>query len=176
MRQALHIFREDTRHLWCEIGLALLVTVLFTVSEIRHAIEGVGKSGYLGRYLLPLAWWILIARVIHAEPLPGDRQFWLTRPYSRKSLLAAKALFILVWVNLPKLVADIVIVGAGAFSLRAELPGLLWSQVLLTAVFVLPMAALAAITTGTIVTIESLAHIRRDFVIPNLRLADFESR
>lgn len=146
MRQALHIFRKDTRHLWPEIAVALLVTALFTVSEIRHAAEGGSED--LARYLLPLAWWTLIARVIHAEPLPGDRQFWLTRPYERKSLLAAKALFILAWVNVPTLVAHAVIVGVSGFSIPAELPGLLWSQVLLTAVFLLPMAALAAITTG----------------------------
>lgn len=148
MRQALHIFRKDTRHLWPEIAVALLVTALFTVYEIRYATELVVMQLDLARLLLPLAWWTLIARVIHSEPLAGDRQFWLTRPYARRSLLAAKALFILAWVNVPTLVAHAVIVGAAGFSIRGEIPGLLWSQVLLTAVFMLPMAALAAITTG----------------------------
>src|SRR5256885_7885270 len=49
--------------------------------------------------LLPLAWWTLIARVIHDEVLPGDNQFWITRPYSWKSLLGAKALFILAFIR-----------------------------------------------------------------------------
>ena len=44
--------------------------------------------------LLPIAAWVLIARVIHAEALPGTQQFWLTRPYSRGSLLAARPCFL----------------------------------------------------------------------------------
>jgi hypothetical protein len=98
--------------------------------------------------LLPLAWWTLIARVIHDEALPGDSQFWTTRPYSWKSLLGAKVLFIVAFISLPMLLADGVIVRAYGLPLGAELPGLLWSQVLLAIVFVLPIAALSAVTTG----------------------------
>jgi hypothetical protein len=98
--------------------------------------------------LLPLAWWTLIARVIHDEALPGDSQFWTTRPYSWKSLLGAKVLFILAFISLPMLLADGLIVRAYGLQLGAELPGLLWSQVLLAIVFVLPIAALSAVTTG----------------------------
>jgi hypothetical protein len=32
----------------------------------------------------------LIARSIHAEAIPGDRQFWLARLYVRCSLFGAK--------------------------------------------------------------------------------------
>lgn len=154
MRQALHIFKKDVRFLWYEIAITLLVAAAFTFTGARQALwltePAVNRSiaWALLMFLLPLAWWNLIARVIHAEALPGDRQFWLTRPYGRKSLLGAKALFILVFVNLPMLIADAVIIRAYGFSPLAELPGLLWSQVLLTAIFVLPMAALSAITTG----------------------------
>ena len=99
--------------------------------------------------MLPIAGWVLIARLIHAEALPGTRQFWLTRPYSRGSLLAAKMLFLLIFINLPKLVADAMIVHRFRYSLSAALPGLLWSQVLLFGLFVLPLAALAALTSST---------------------------
>jgi putative effector of murein hydrolase LrgA (UPF0299 family) len=51
-------------------------------------------------------------------------------------------------VNLPLLLADAAILHAYGFRIGAELPGLLWSQVLLTAGFVLPIAALSAVTTG----------------------------
>lgn len=151
MRQALHIFKKDVRHLWLEIAVVLAMAAAFTWMGTRRAPwSGVPRemAGGLLMFPLPLAWWILIARVIHSEALPGHRQFWLTRPYAWKSLLGAKALFILVFVNLPMLVADAVIIRAHGFSLLAELPGFLWSQVLLTAVFVLPMAALSAVTTG----------------------------
>ena len=46
------------------------------------------------------------------------------------------------------LVAQVVILRAYGFHPAAELPGLLWTQVLITDVLVLPVAALAALTTG----------------------------
>ena len=102
----------------------------------------------MARFLLPLAAWILIARVIHAEALPGDRQFWRTRPYEWKSLLGAKALFILAFVSVPVLLTDILILLVYGFPLLPNLSGLLWSQLLLTVSLALPAAALASITVG----------------------------
>ncbi len=154
MRQAFHIFKKDVRHLWLEISIALAGAAAFTFTVARGtqslndpaAVQGVAAA--LLTYLLPAAWGALIARLIYAEPLPGDRQFWVTRPYEWKSLLAAKALSIAVFVNLPKLIADALIVRAYGFKIGSELGGLLWTQVLLTAAFVLPVAALSAVTAG----------------------------
>jgi hypothetical protein len=154
MRQTLHIFKKDVRHLWFEIVVVLFAVAGFTFTEARRALwladPGTNRiaASTLLVFLLPLAWWMLIARVVHEEPLPGDRQFWLTRPYFWRSLLAAKALFILVSINMPMLAADAVIVHAYGLSIRSELPGLFWSQVLLTVAFILPITALAALTTG----------------------------
>jgi hypothetical protein len=154
MRQALHIFRKDVRHLWLEISIALTATGAFTFVVARGsqslndpaAVQGVAAT--LLTYLLPAAWCALIARLIYAEPLAGNRQFWITRPYSWKSLLAAKGLFVAAFIGLPKLIADAVILRAWGFKLGSELAGLLWAQVLLAAVLVLPVAALSAVTTG----------------------------
>jgi len=155
MRQTLHIFKKDVRHLWFEIAIAITAVAAFTFTGARRALWLVDPvtnrtaAWTMVLILLPLAWWTLIARVIHDEALPGDRQFWITRPYSWKSLLGAKALFIFVFINLPMLLADVAIVRACALHpLGAELPGLLWSQVLLAIVFVLPIAALSALTAG----------------------------
>jgi hypothetical protein len=154
MRQALHIFKKDVHHFWFEITVAISVVAAFTFTGARRALwlvnPGTNRiaAWTLVMFLLPLAWWTLIARVIHDEALPGDRQFWITRPYSWNSLLGAKALFILAFINLPMLIADGVIVRAYGLPLGAELPGLLWSQILLTIVFLLPMVALSALTTG----------------------------
>ncbi len=154
MRQALHIFKKDVRHLWFEIAVAITVVAAFTFTGARRAlwladpVTNRIAAWTLVMILLPLTWWTLIARVIHDEVLPGDHQFWITRPYSWKSLLGAKALFILAFISIPMLLADGVIVRAHGLPLGAELPGLLWSQVLLAIVFVLPIAALSALTTG----------------------------
>jgi hypothetical protein len=154
MGQAIHIFKKDVRHLRFEIAIAITVTALFAFIETKHALWPVDAvysdtpASYLALLLLPVAWWMLIGRAVHDEALPGDRQFWITRPYSWRSLLSAKLLFILAFVNLPMLIAQIVIVHAYGFSIGAELTGLLWSQVLLTIVFVLPVLAISALTTG----------------------------
>jgi len=154
MRQTLHIFKKDVRHLWFEIAVAITVVAAFTFTGARRALWLVHPATNrtaawtLVMILLPLAWWTLIARVIHDEALPGDSQFWITRPYSWKSLLGAKALFILAFINIPMLLADGVIVRAYGLPLGIEMPGLLWSQVLIAIVFILPIAALSALTTG----------------------------
>jgi hypothetical protein len=137
MRQALHIFKKDARYLWYEIAvtLALVVVVIFY---------------WWLEFMVPIAWCILTARLIYAEPLPGDRLFWITRPYSWKSLLAAKALFILVFVNLPMIIADIIILSKNGFPIFENLAGVVWSQVLITSVFVLPVVVLATITTSLV--------------------------
>jgi hypothetical protein len=154
LRQTLHIFKKDVRYLWLEISIVLAATGAFTFVVARGsqslndpaAVQGAAAT--LLTYLLPVAWCALIARLIYAEPLAGNQQFWATRPYAWKSLLAEKALFIAVFINLPKLIGDTVILRAYGFEIRSELGGLLWTQVLLTAVLVLPVAALSAVTTG----------------------------
>jgi hypothetical protein len=154
MRQALHIFRKDVRHLWLEISIALAATAAFTFlvargsQSLNDPAAAQGVAATLLTYLLPAAWCALIARLIYAEPLAGNRQFWITRPYAWKSLLAAKGLFIAAFISLPKLIADAVILRAWDFKIGSELGGLLWAQVLLAAVLVLPVAALSAVTTG----------------------------
>jgi hypothetical protein len=154
MRQALHILRKDVRHLWRELFAALLLVVAFCFVGARRGlwldVPGTERTAAwtLVTFLLPLSWWILIARLIHDEALPGDCQFWITRPYQRKSLLGAKLLFILAFINIPILISDVIILGAYHLSVAVEWPGLLWNQVLLTIVFLLPVIILSALTTG----------------------------
>jgi hypothetical protein len=170
MRQALHILKKDMRGHWYEIAVTLAVTALFAFTGIRQASfwsqggESRAFAGSLVLWALPLAWWALITRVIHSEALPGDRQFWLTRPYRKGSLLGAKVLFILLFVNLPMIVADTLIVSAYGFWAAAILPGLLWSQVLLTAVFLLPIAALSTLTKGLVQLVLTLTAIAVAFL------------
>jgi hypothetical protein len=56
----------------------------------------------------------------------------------------------LLFINLPLLIAQAAILKAFGFSLSAQLAGLLWTQVLLTVAFDLPVAAVAALTTGLV--------------------------
>jgi hypothetical protein len=149
MRQTLHIFKKDVRHLRWEIGLALLLTAAFASSDIADNQRLANGGDQILKSLLPLSWLYLIGRVIQSEALPGNKQFWLTRPYSRKSLFAAKVLFLLTFITLPMMVSDSVILGMAGFSPAGHLSGLLWEQVLRWMVLIAPAMAVAAITTGT---------------------------
>src|SRR6187431_934695 len=97
-------------------------------------------------YILGGGWVVLIALAFHAKALPGDRHFWLTRPYSRASLAGAKALFVLAYITLPMTLAQALTLRLNGLPLGANLDGLLWEQVLITLVVALPAVALATVT------------------------------
>src|SRR5207245_1051798 len=135
MNQVLHIFRKDIRQHWWEIGASLAMAVAYAWNESRHDTGSgyfqVGASSFLMPILAPLlvaAWALAIVRVIQAESLAGDRQFWVTRPYEWKKLLAAKVLFVLVFVNVPLLILQAFLLVKAGFPLRAHIPGLLGLQ------------------------------------------------
>ena len=151
-QQALHIFRKDVREFRIELGVVFALTLFLVLANVQtweNLQERGGFSlddGEIFDVLLPLVWGLLIARVIHAEALPGDRHFWLTRPYSRAGLILAKALFIAAFVNLPLLVAQALIVSLDGLPLSAYIGSLLWNQVTVTAAFLVPIAAIASLT------------------------------
>ncbi|MGH9575700.1 MAG: hypothetical protein ACRD40_19500 [Candidatus Acidiferrales bacterium] len=141
MRQALHIFKKDVRYLSGEI---LLVAALAGVFAWKLAAQW-------AEILLPIAAVYLIARLIHAEAIPGDRQLWTTRPYRWKSLLAAKVLFILAFVSAPTLLAQMYILAQAQLPVAGNWQGLLWSQFVTLIAVWLPIAALAAMTSSIVI-------------------------
>jgi hypothetical protein len=97
---------------------------------------------------VPLSWWILITRVVHAESLVGDRQWWITRPYEWSQLLGAKLLFLAAFVLLPFFAAQCVLLEEAGFRWFEYLPGLGLNLVLVFGILVGPLLALAAVTSG----------------------------
>jgi len=159
MRRILAIFRKDARHLWPQ---AAVLAFLMGVSALLDPTYRGGALVYydlLPSFALPLSCWLIVISVIHQEKLPGDRQYWLTRPYSRKELLAAKLLFLAVFINLPLLVYHAGVYAALGIPPASHLQELLWKQVFFTAFYVLPAAALASITrsVGRVLTISLLS-------------------
>ena len=67
-----------------------------------------------------IGWFLLIVRVVHEEVLASDRQFWVTRPYEWKKLLAAKVLFLVVFVNLPLFIVQMVLLSKAGFQANRE--------------------------------------------------------
>ena len=138
MGQTIHILKKDIRHLRLEIGVVLVMAASF---------GGVGHALSMGA-LMSAAAAYLIVRVIQAEPIPGDTQFWITRPYRWTHLLAAKLAFIVLFVNLPVFGAQWVIFVRDGFSVTPNLPGLLWGFLLAFFGVAIPIAALATLTPG----------------------------
>jgi hypothetical protein len=174
MKQMLHIFAKDSRQFWPEILICLALVAAFIwiypsswlVGNTLSAVAGGDFvralfEQYLGgilKLLIPVSWWLLIARVIHAEALVGDRQFWLTRPYEWKKLLGAKALFLLVFLYLPLLTAQFLLLFIAGFRPLSFIPGLLFNLLLVTGILVLPLMAIASVTaTFARVTVTLLA-------------------
>ena len=156
MNQAIHIFRKDVRHLWREISVALLLLIFYTATapakwmgESHGAIAG--DFAQVGIALLPtllfFTWSFLFIRAIQDERLVGDRQFWITRPYTWPSLLTAKVLFILAFLNLPLFLVGCILMLQSGFSPLHFLPGILFQQLALMIIFTLPVAAMASVTT-----------------------------
>jgi hypothetical protein len=163
MKQVLHIFAKDSRRFWPEILISLAITAAFVLIYPRQWMRGSSNIGFNAQggfnvllptlvsvliVLVPVSWWLLISRVIHAETLVGDRQFWLTRPYEWKKLLAAKVLFLLVFVYLPFFTAQCLLLLMAGFHPLFWLGGLLFNLLLITGILILPLFALAAVTSN----------------------------
>jgi hypothetical protein len=163
MKQIFNIFRKDLRRFWREIAVSLALLVMYSWNDAR-GWAGEGNVGYAGIgalisyqflsglvvVLLPIAWAFLIVRVIQGEALVGDRQFWITRPYEWKKLLAAKVLFVAFTINVPLLIADVVLLAKAGFPPAHYVNGLLWMQVLIALILILPIATLATITASVV--------------------------
>jgi ABC-type transport system involved in multi-copper enzyme maturation permease subunit len=164
VHQVLHIFRKDCRQFWPEIVSTLVLTLAFVwaypyqwaspndprFSPDRGLLDlthlQILASVITG--LLPVTWFFLTARVVHAENLIGTRQFWVTRPYDWKKLLAEKFFFLLVFLYVPFASAQLALLGRAGFAPLHYLPGLLFNLLLLTGICVLPFLSFAAVVSS----------------------------
>jgi len=160
MNQIWNIFRKDARHHWPEIVASLALLAAFAWLDIHtwglpNEVVAAGAFSFvllfrilpgLVNVLLPLSWIFLIVRVVQGESLVGDRQFWVTRPYDWRLLLAAKTLFVVAFVNLPLFCMDMFLLAQAGFHPTHYLVGLLCMQLMWTLLMFLPAAAVASIT------------------------------
>jgi len=164
MKQILNIVRKDLRRFWREIAVSLALLATYSWNDVRgwagerNLVANAGLAALFGYQflsglvaaLLPIAWAFLIVRVVHGEALVGDRQFWVTRPYEWKKLLAAKVLFVVLTISLPMLIADSLLLAKAGFSPTHYVVGLLWMQMLIALVLILPIATLATVTASVV--------------------------
>ncbi len=150
--QPLHIFRKDILHLWPETAASVVLIAAFAWAapsgwaQSQYAQAAVLLAGFLKVFLIPISWLVMISRLIHDEPLVGDRQFWTSRPYHWGNLLAAKVLYLLVFLYLPFFLMQVYLLKHAGLYPTTVIPALLHNLLLLTVVVVIPLAAIAAVT------------------------------
>jgi hypothetical protein len=148
MRQAIHILRKDVRRSRIYISAVWSLVVANAVLTPRWERPGGESEFFLGwlHLLIGAAWWFTIAHLVHGERLVGERQFWVSRPYSWRSLLGSKLLFCVVFLCLPLLAADYAILVQEGFSPAVLWRSLLVRQCAVAGVYMMPPFVLAAIT------------------------------
>jgi hypothetical protein len=155
MKQILHILRKDARHHWPEILAALILLTACFVEEPREWAHRAPTTPFFSflagalPVLLFVSWAFLIERLVHGESLVGERQFWITRPYEWRKLLAAKLLGIVMFIHVPLFVAQIALLAYGHFPIGSAILPLLAFHLTFALLLVIPMMAIAAVTAGT---------------------------
>jgi ABC-type transport system involved in multi-copper enzyme maturation permease subunit len=148
---AIHFFKRDLRRAWWLYSIWLLVYLaegLFAVSISPKVDGGVASNMALSFIMFPvlriLVLVVLVAQLVHEDPLVGSTAFWLTRPVSRFSLFLSKAAGLGIVVLIPVVVNTAVLSRFGLLhsELRLAAVGILAHQ----CSFVLPIAAVAALT------------------------------
>lgn len=138
------ILKRDARGLRMELALlgVLAVLVAWTFTHFDDASWAALTAAVGANYV--------IARVIHADAVAGDAPFWITRPYPPRSMLLAKVLFLLLFIQLPMAAVDFYVIGAQGFSIGESLPGLFTFQALMFVCAVMPVAGVASLTSGLV--------------------------
>ena len=94
MRKIAALARKDLRYIWPHLLAVLPLMFVFATNDLdlltRHAPVLVATAWQLLYLATPVAIWSLVAALVHGEPLVGDRQYWLTRPFTWYHLAAAK--------------------------------------------------------------------------------------
>jgi hypothetical protein len=143
------ILKKDCKLLW---PLALLIAFAHAISTLLWWYRdhgGLSDDLINVSKILPLiaalGSAILSLFVIHTDPIPGDREDWLTRPIRPFDLLAAKFLFVLLAVIAPVFLISAVEGLVDGFSLLASLTAAFGHCALLFLIC-LPAIMLGAIT------------------------------
>lgn len=153
--QPLHIFRKDLIHIWPEVLVSIILVAGFGWTQpMTWSASPTSEMSYawpiaagLLRVLIPISWLVVLSRLVQDEELVGDRQFWITRPYTWHSLLLSKLLFVVVFLCVPFLLMQSFMLHRAHLYPTHALSGLLEVQLTLLMVAFLPLLAIAAVTT-----------------------------
>lgn len=144
MSLILHIARKDLRQSW---GILAATLALFLLTTWTMASPRQQRSMFVDVETVVLVAWMIATGVLwQREPLPGQRAYWFARPIPWQNLLQAKSLVVTVAIFLPILATHAVILAANGLPVAPNLPALVWNAAMIIALYILPVAVLAAIS------------------------------
>src|SRR5438876_3187335 len=150
---AWHILRKDWRLLWPLVtALAALQAVLAFARYEGGLFNGLPTVPMAFLELLAVATVIML--VVQQDPIPGVRPDWLVRPIRRRDLFLAKLLFVIVFVQGPWFLTELVQGMTNGFALRQSAAAAAASGIRVGLALTLPVlafAALAASVTETLI-------------------------
>jgi hypothetical protein len=154
-----HILKKDWTLLWP------LVTALAVLQGLLAWGRFAGGPFLNGFTLVPVSLFVLLAvaivitLVVHQDPIAGVRQDWLVRPISRRDLFLAKLFFVVVLVQGPIFVTDLLQGLANGFSLGQSAGAAITYAVRMLLTLSLPVLAFATLTASVTETIVASAAV-----------------
>jgi len=145
------LLRKDLQRLWLFAALTcVLLAVLVRLDQWRMDSMPSPTEGWMN-LALPVAWALLAALAVLQDPLIGDDEFWMTRPYGWPALLLAKVLFVALTIHVPLLLADVLVLQSHGFPAVQHVPSLLAKQLWVFGALTIPAMAVATL-------VRTLAH------------------
>lgn len=149
-----HILRKDFVLLWPWIILSALAQI--GLNGLMFAVDHTPDSprllpvARLFVLVVFLAIALTISQAVHQDAIPGTRQDWLTRPIPRRDVLLAKLLFVLVAVQLPMFLGDLLEMTGQGFTLKAAAIAASSRNLYVFVALSLPTLGFAAMTRNTV--------------------------
>jgi hypothetical protein len=147
VNQAIHIFRKDVRRFWPQCAVLSFLLAVYGTARRQQTGSGASPLDVLAG-LIVIACWLLIASLVHEDSLAQESPFWITRPYSRMSLFAAKLLFISTFVFLPLLASGVLIEVHAGINVPATAGMLFLFDLGVATWLILPALAIGGVTTS----------------------------
>jgi len=93
-----------------------------------------------------LGWWALTERLIHTDPVPGDRELWFTLPISRGLLATSKLALLVLLILIPSALGNLALAAYIHADLATMIAGLMPRVIFYFTVLILPAALISALT------------------------------
>jgi hypothetical protein len=145
-----HIFKKDWKLLWPMIIGVAIVNALYRVNRSTLGLfenhSSLSNMSYLFSEVTLLVTGVLIIIVVQLDAIPGLRQDWLVRPVRRTDLLLSKFALVVLLIQFPIFIMEVIQGLAAGFPLGQSLSAPLSRSLWMLLAMDLPLLAFATLT------------------------------